>query len=102
SEFYRFVLSVLVGDFDGDGNIDSNDLTQWQLAYSETSGADANDDGIVDGFDFLAWQAAVGANSQSSLAARTVPEPAGSLHFLLGVVAASLARNRKAVGRLLQ
>ena len=50
------------GDFDGDGDIDGNDLLIWQNNFPRTDGAaisfigDATGDGNVDGDDFLIWQ----------------------------------------------
>jgi sialidase-1 len=68
-----FFVARTPGDFDGDGEVDGNDLARWQANYPVTFGAtflkgDADGDGDVDGRDFLIWQkqntAAVGGSQQ--------------------------------------
>ncbi|QDS99952.1 hypothetical protein HG15A2_32860 [Adhaeretor mobilis] len=67
------------GDFDLDGNIDGDDLTEWQAAYGITDAADADSDSDSDGSDFLTWQQAyVGAPQLSA-----VPEPTSAALLLL-------------------
>lgn len=65
-------------DFNGDGTVNSGDLTNWTGGYGLASGAtssagDGDADGDVDGADFIAWQGAAQPGI-ASLAA--VPEPA--------------------------
>ncbi|MGI9428539.1 MAG: hypothetical protein ACR2NM_07770, partial [Bythopirellula sp.] len=75
-------------DFNKDGGVDLSDLTVWESAYGGL-GADSDDDGDTDGFDFLAWQNAYAGNTGnlgSALAATAVPEPAGLVLMLLGLV----------------
>lgn len=50
-----------VADFDSDGDVDANDLLEWQGGHGMSGGAiktdgDTNSDGDVDGSDFLTWQ----------------------------------------------
>lgn len=71
-------VPALPGDFNADGNIDGNDLAQWQTGYGTTSGAlasegDADADQDVDGSDFLLWQRNFGTTSPPQLLA--IPEP---------------------------
>ena len=52
---------LIPGDFDGDGDVDGDDLGDWEVGYGTVSGAattdgDADVDGDVDGGDFLIWQ----------------------------------------------
>jgi hypothetical protein len=47
---------LLPGDFDGNGSVNSADLSVWQGAYGVNAAADADGDGDSDGRDFLAWQ----------------------------------------------
>jgi len=61
-------------DFDGDGDVDADDLTQWHNDFAQNSGSDADGDGDSDGHDFLAWQRQFGSGQAS--AAVSVPEPA--------------------------
>jgi len=66
------------GDFDGDGDVDSEDLSDWETNYG---------DGDTDGADFLAWQrnltgpAALAAASSST----AVPEPSSIFMAMLGL-----------------
>lgn len=72
------ISPVFTADFDDDGDVDGEDLIEWQAAFGPTS-ADAN------GVDFLAWQRqrgskrAVSSSTTASAAvakASAVPEPA--------------------------
>jgi hypothetical protein len=67
------------GDFDLDGDVDGNDLVQWQAGFdmagspSFTDG-DNDRDGDVDGSDFLAWQRALGTVA-GVVSQAAIPEP---------------------------
>ncbi len=43
-------------DFDNDGDVDGNDLAQWESSFGPNANADADGDLDSDGADFLAWQ----------------------------------------------
>ncbi len=43
-------------DFDNDGDVDGNDLAQWEGNFGPNANADADGDLDSDGADFLAWQ----------------------------------------------
>ncbi|MCA9261346.1 MAG: hypothetical protein KDA61_19155, partial [Planctomycetales bacterium] len=52
---------ILNADFDGDSDVDDDDLALWEAGFGTASGAtisngDGDADGDVDGFDLLAWQ----------------------------------------------
>jgi hypothetical protein len=72
---------VLAADFDGSGQVDGDDLAQWQLDFGASSSSDADNDGDSDGADFLRWQQYLGSSIAQS--ARTpashVPEPAAEV-----------------------
>jgi len=79
------------GDFDGDLDVDGNDLAQWEGDFGLNSNSDADGDGDSDGADFLAWQ--LNFLPPSALAASSaVPEPSSLLLMLLGV---ALLRQRR-------
>jgi len=66
-------------DFDGDGDVDAKDLSDWRGGFGTASGAtvtqgDADRNGVVDGHDFLAWQRQVGSGALTA----AVPEPGGA------------------------
>jgi len=72
------------GDFNGDGDVDADDLSQWQGDFGINGDGDADNDGDTDGADFLAWQrnfTGPGALSTSAV----VPEPTGLLLILVGL-----------------
>jgi hypothetical protein len=85
------------GDFDDDGNVDGDDLADWQAGFGMTAGAqhadgDADADEDVDGNDFLIWQRNVG----SAIPATPVPEPAAVLLQLAAALAlAPFRRGRR-------
>ena len=64
----------LTADFDGDGDVDADDLAQWQGDYGVNGNSDANGDGNSDGADYLAWQQQFTAAAASS-GLSVVPEP---------------------------
>ncbi|QDS98029.1 PEP-CTERM sorting domain-containing protein [Adhaeretor mobilis] len=86
----------LVGDYNGDGMVDSLDLDEWQIDFGMTDGSDGDGDSDSDGFDFLLWQQQFGVSAIASGGAATgaVPEPS-SLVLALGlIVGAGLRRKR--------
>ena len=70
------------GDFDGDHDVDTDDLLQWEGDYGINGESDANYDGRSDGRDFLAWQRQFGNGISPFLAAAAVPEPSTAVLFL--------------------
>jgi hypothetical protein len=84
------VLEVLArADFDRDGNVDADDLGQWQGDYDLNGDSDADGDGDSDGADFLAWQRQLGEGI--AVPAAAVPEP-NSVVLVVMLIAARLAR----------
>jgi hypothetical protein len=84
------LLVTYSADFDGDGDVDGDDLTVWDASFGINDGADADNDGDSDGADFLAWQRQLHSGAVEA-AAGGVPEPSA---FCLAIVAigAHLAR----------
>lgn len=84
-------------DFDGDKDVDGDDLARWESNYSTgtaQSQGDADDDGDVDGGDLMRWQRQVGFQSSPSVAA--VPEPStAALVMTASVAAASIYCHRR-------
>ena len=68
------VARNFTADFDVDGDVDAEDLAQWQGDFGANDFSDADDDGDSDGADFLAWQQQLGAPAPPTPAA-AVPEP---------------------------
>ena len=66
---------ALAADFEGDGDVDTEDLSKWELAYSLSDDGDADGDTDSDGIDFLKWQEEFTGSEDLVAAAQSVPEP---------------------------
>jgi hypothetical protein len=73
-------------DFDGDGDVDGNDLATWQTAYGVTSGGDASGDGQTNGADFLAWQRQFTGETELVAVSIAVPEPDATIMLFIGLL----------------
>jgi T5SS/PEP-CTERM-associated repeat protein len=80
-------------DFDGDGDVDGDDLAQWEGDFGGI-GSDADGDGDSDGADWLAWQRQFGSGTSADQVVRAVPEPAAVVLLLLLVVTAAIGSAR--------
>jgi len=67
-------------DFDGNGQVDGADLTEWQETFGSS----------IDGSDFLTWQREFGSGTPA--ASLAVPEPSTALLLLLGGLLAGFRR----------
>lgn len=73
SQFENFLLPP-ASDFNGDWNVDAQDLLRWTSAVAgDAPATDANLDGVTDGADFLFWQRQFGWDGAVGVA--LVPEP---------------------------
>jgi hypothetical protein len=81
--------ALIPGDFDGDGNVDSDDLAIWQSHFGQagSSNGDADGDQDADGADFLRWQMNHGYPAAFAASAN-VPEPTS--HALVWLVVMGL------------
>ncbi len=82
------------GDFDGDHDVDADDLAQWLGDFGLNDESDANLDGSSNGFDFLAWQQQFGNGATPLAASQTVPEPSG-VALLAGMAFAFASSQRR-------
>ncbi len=91
------VLPGVPGDFDDNGVVDGEDLTQWVGDFGVNGLSDADDDGDSDGHDFLVWQKNYGKVEVLPLAenlhAAAVPEP--TIATLLTLSLVSLAATQR-------
>lgn len=92
------VDTTILGDFDGDGDVDGDDLANnWEPGFGTATGAgvidgDANNDGAVNGADFLIWQNNfTGPSAVTSASA--VPEPS-SILLLFAATGILLCNNK--------
>jgi hypothetical protein len=81
---YTIQAPSIPGDFDGDDDVDGNDLADWQASYGLDSGGDADDDGDSDGRDFLIWQR--NYTDPGTITAISVPEPTSLLVVIFGII----------------
>jgi hypothetical protein len=88
-------------DFDGDGEVDGDDLAAWKTGPGAAGAAthsqgDADGDMDVDGADFLTWQRQLGGGATGlAITGAAIPEPA-AIAMLLSGASALLARKRAA------
>lgn len=77
------------GDYNRDGHVNIADYTVWRDQLGTTvaligDGADGNLNGVIDAGDYTVWKESFGqTSSDASLAASTIPEPAGILSMLV-------------------
>ena len=71
----QYLTIAMPGDFDGDHDVDADDLAQWEGDYGVNGNSDSFLDGHSDGFDFLAWQLQFGKGVSPLAAQQAVPEP---------------------------
>lgn len=89
--WYGLVEAPGPGDFDGDGDVDGEDLALWEGSYALNDGADADGDGDSDGVDFLIWQQNVDPLALSS-STTAVPEPSCVFLAVIGISLAARCR----------
>lgn len=80
------ITNPLAADFDNDGDVDGDDLMDWENDFATGTGGDADNDGDTDGADFLAWQHQFTGPGPLASAA-TVPEPGACMLLALGLPA---------------
>ena len=75
-----YLFKNVPGDFDGDGDVDSDDYGVWQSTFGSTQqlAADANNNGTVDAADYTVWR------DNLPVASTAVPEPGAWLLLSLG------------------
>ena len=84
-------ISVLSGDYNGDGKADAADYIIWRNTSGQVGdlAADGNGDHVVDALDYALWRQNYGNHSGSGSAAG-VPEPtAFVLALVVGIIGAT-------------
>ena len=90
------VSPAFTADFDEDGDVDADDLAQWQGDFGVNALSDADNDGDSDGDDFLQWQRQLGSPGGAVVSSVAIPEPASAgLMFTAAVgIAVGTCRRR--------
>ncbi|MBA3483364.1 MAG: hypothetical protein H0T51_16265 [Pirellulales bacterium] len=86
------VNPVFAADFDDDGDVDADDLSQWQGDFGVNALSDS------DGADFLAWQRQLSGATEgpnSATAATVVPEPSSSLLLTTSILTTFFRASRR-------
>jgi len=84
---FRFSASPLLhADFDGDDDVDGQDLLQWEGDFALNGNSDADGDGDSDGVDFLVWQREMGSDNSPAIVAAVVPEPGSGVIVIVSVL----------------
>ena len=97
--------TLLVGDYNLDGQVDSADFTVWRNTLGQTGSnlaADGNGDRIVNAADYQLWKTHFGSTSTGSggtAGAGSVPEPAGLALVSIAAAFVQLVRKRSAPRR---
>ena len=95
---------IFSADFDDDGDVDLTDYHIWRGAFKLNQLGDADGDNDSDGADYVMWRdqsgSHPGAGAGAGFDGASVPEPAGALLLVMGVVA--LMGRRRPVGRVVQ
>ena len=92
-----YSLTVPVGDYNGDGVVDSADYTVWRDTFGSATDlrADGNGNGLIDAGDYDTWVAKFGnVYSTGPGAAAAVPEPAAIVLLIAGSLAILPTRRR--------
>lgn len=100
-DFSGALHTVGLGDYDDDGDVDTDDYAVWSAAYGGTApfgtGADGNADGVVDAADYTIWRDHYLEGGGPSAG---VPEPASVVVAGVGSAAALLLRPSRHRGRV--
>ena len=75
---------MFTADFDGDGDVDDQDLAQWEGDFGQNGDSDSDGDNDSDGADYLAWQQQFGSGVPPLASTQTVPEPSSLVLLVLG------------------
>jgi len=85
----------LTADFDSDGDVDGNDLAQWEGDFGLNGMSDADSDGDSDGADFLAWQRQFSSSAPQIATLQAVPEPTSLIIIGIGIGVATFPTSRR-------
>jgi hypothetical protein len=86
------LVTTFPADFDEDGDVDADDLTQWEGDFGLNGDSDADGDLDSDGADLLTWQRQFGSGVPLQAETARVPEPATGIMLMSGMAAMFIGR----------
>jgi hypothetical protein len=92
-------VAVDDADFDGDSDVDGNDLLIWQRGVgvgNNNATGDADGNNIVNAADLAIWKTQFGDGPGGAGAASAVPEPAAGAMFATALLSLAAMRRRQA------
>ncbi|MCO6047122.1 hypothetical protein NG895_24760 [Aeoliella sp. ICT_H6.2] len=97
------VPTTLVGDYNGDGEVDIADYTVWRNTLGATvaagAGADGDGSGMIDAGDYQAWKTNFGtslaASAIGNVSNQAVPEPTAVILALAALTGLSIVRQHQ-------
>ncbi len=94
--FFATALTLLPGDYNGDGSVDASDYGVWRDSLGQLGtglAADGNNNGVIDQDDYKIWKLNFGHMENSTGTSTAVPEPVSLV--LLMTLAIAISRIRK-------
>lgn len=101
-EMMRTFRIVPRGDYDQDGDVDTDDYALWKSSFGQTGEdlmADGNNDGVVNLADYTVWRDNLSAATAAGSSSTQVPEPSSAVLGLLTVTSLLLAGRRHRIPR---
>src|SRR5262245_7579085 len=99
SSFPQLITTILLGDYNRDGVVDTADYTVWRNSNGSTTqlAADGNGNGRIDDGDYSIWKSRFGASSGAGqVLFSQVPEPGTSVLVFAVLGRLMLCRRRRA------
>src|SRR5262249_54844437 len=92
------IETLIPGDYNADGVVDTADYTVWHDSFgSNEAAADGNRNGVIDAGDYTIWSDNRGQHVLGAGVGAAVPEPTGSLLAGSALIGYSILRRREKI-----